>query len=161
MTFIQLPEQNRLLEVLSYNPETGDLLWVDHPTKAGQEANSISGQVWIDDVQYVTARVIWKMVTGEDPAVLVDHRDVDMYNNRWDNLRLAERWQNNSNTKLRADNVSGMKGVRRYQWDSDRWVSDIRHRGVLYRFGPFDTAEEAQAARRAKGLELHGEFYRD
>lgn len=53
--------------------------------------------VRLDGSVYRAHRLIWKMTYGEDPEGIVDHADQNPFNNRIDNLRIADFNQNSWN----------------------------------------------------------------
>lgn len=85
----------------------------------------------------------------------VDHINHDTLDNRKSNLRLCNNSQNQRNSRLRMDNSSGYRGVKRH---GSRWRADIacnNHRQLL---GVFDSPEEAYNAYREVAARLHGDF---
>lgn len=87
----------------------------------------------------------------------IDHRDTDRRNNRRDNLRKATRSQNQGNTNMHVDNLTGYKGVTR---NHARYMATITIQGKYHYLGTFDTPEQAHAA-YIKAANLHfGEFAR-
>ena len=89
----------------------------------------------------------------------VDHRDGDGLNNQKSNLRMATKGGNTSNTKVRRDSKSGLKGV--YWSDKDkRWCATIRKDGRSAWLGGFYSAHEAAEAYDIAAIEIHGEFAR-
>lgn len=173
-----LPAQDVLLQLLSYDPETGKLFWKERgpewfepsATRSAQHIMALwnsryAGAVALNCISangyregpilgdYVKAhRVIWKMMTGQDPDQ-VDHVDGDRANNRWGNLRNVDQSTNQRNARRRDDNSSGVVGVYWYpfQRKTGKWqvVCCDKHVGM------FDTFEEAVAARKAAERE-HG-----
>ena len=155
----------RLREVLFYDKETGLFTWlVTLSTKC--PAGSVSGKgnrsnryvyIKIDGRSYFAHRLAWLYVKGVWPTNQIDHRNTDSRDNRWDNLREATPSQNSSNTGLRSNNTSGLKGA---SWSSkaNKWSGWIRIRGTAKWLGYFDTAEEAHAAYRKAADGLFGEF---
>ncbi len=88
-----LPEQRLLLDLLTYDPETGKLYnkvsRVNAP--AGKEAGGVSNGyrvVRVEGELYRAHLIIWKMVYGTDPGGYLKHLDFDKLNNRLDNLVL-------------------------------------------------------------------------
>lgn len=160
----QLPPLERLLEVLSYDPKTGILRWKIN--KARMKSGRIAGDrsklgYWrlnIDGVRYQAHRVIWKMMTGDEPLGNPDHRNLIRDDNRWENLRLGTRAQNNTNVGTRSHNQSGLKGV--VTPSKGRVCAKIQANGVRYYLGTFATAEEAHTAYCEKAKILHGEWAR-
>lgn len=162
--------------MFDYSEATGVLLWrLRLPDKnrgnfngrfAGKPAGTISGRdgnqylhVGINRSYYQAHRIIWKMVTGEEPPEFIDHKDGDNLNNRWKNLRPSDNGTNLQNAKLRKDNVSGVKGV---SWDAGhrKWLASIAVNKRLYKVGRFDTIEAAIKAINEARDRLHGEFAR-
>ena len=115
--------------------------------------------VRLNGVLYKAHRVIFKIVTGEDPSADLDHKDRNPSDNRWDQLRPATRQQNNWNTRLRSDNTTGFCGIRRQR--NGKYQARIWSNGACRYFGGFPTPEEAAAARKTIARELQGEFYRE
>ena len=95
-----LPEQSLLLERLEYLPESGELRWKIPPRQSRIQAGDVWGSVMslkgsngtrvhrmgrFLGVDYYAHRIIWRMVTGDDPGEMrVDHIDRDGLNNRWE-----------------------------------------------------------------------------
>ena len=176
MKFRPLPPAVLLRESLAYEPGTGTLKWRIRPrahfvddrswklwnTKhAGNNAGVVSNGrrcLTIGNRPFEASRIIWKLVTGDDPEVLIDHRDVNPLNDRWDNLREASHSQNRANFPGRS-RVSRYKGVSRHT--HGRWQAQIDFKLVHYHLGLFDDEEAAHAAYVAKAKELHGEFAND
>lgn len=156
----QLPSQEHLQARFAYSPVTGQLFHLQGRFK-GQPAGcrAINGYLYVGGDSLLAHRVIWKLVTGEDPNHLqVDHLDGDRTNNAWHNLRLATNTDNGFNRGRQSNNKSGFKGVSLHV--QGRWVARIRSRGVDKHIGLFDTPEEAHAAYVEAAERLHGEFAR-
>ena len=100
-------------------------------------------------------RIIMRPADGQ----VVDHIDGDGLNNRRSNLRFASHQQNNCNSKRRADNRSGVKGV---FWDKQRrkWQAQISVGGRSIALGRFASLDAAAAAYADASQRLHGEFGR-
>ena len=98
---------DRLCEVLSYDPETGDFTWLvtrghNAPagTKASQSVNSQGyRQVHVDRVGYKAHRLAWFYVYGVWPQLGLDHINGIKHDNRIANLREATRQQNRLNSR--------------------------------------------------------------
>lgn len=75
-----------------------------------------------------------------------DHRNRDKLDNRRDNLRAVTRSVNMRNRNIRADNRTGVQGVRNTR---GRWNAYIQTDGERIVLGHFDTFEEARDARLA------------
>src|SRR6185437_16179325 len=112
-----LPHRETLERLFSYDPETGILLWrawSGGTAHAGTRAGSLGPRHRVLNVQgshYLEHRIIWKLVTGNDPVAEIDHANGVGDDNRWSNLREASRTQNAHNLKTPSTNTSGFKGV--------------------------------------------------
>lgn len=104
---------------------------------------------------YAAHRVIWFIVTGEQPPDQIDHKDLNGTNNRWPNMRAATPVQNGAN---KAPIRKGLKGAVRLR--SGRYQAQVKCNGVFHYLGSFATEAEANAAYAAKAVELFGEFAR-
>lgn len=153
----------RLQSLLHYNPETGELVWLQ--TRSHIVRGSIAGtfdkagyrQVQIDGRLYKAHRLIWLYMTGEMPPLYIDHKDGDRSNNRWSNLRLADKSQNCMNRAATAK--SGLKGVTQCS-KSRRWIAQIKVNRRNICIGRFSTPEQASAAYMAAAREHFGEYAR-
>ena len=159
-----LPSQERLKEVLNYNPKTGDFTWIkklSRKTKLGSIAGSLDGSylaIRIDKKKYKVSRLAWLYMTGEDPgSSIVEHKDQNKTNNAWTNLRLANSSQNNANINMFKHNTSGYKGVSQSK-NNPKYQAKIQYNKKCIYIGSYDTAEEASEAYKVKAVELFGEF---
>lgn len=165
-----LPDREKLEGMFYYESETGKLFWKPREVEsrhdgrfnamfAGKEVGGHhSGgyrRLTIDGVHYMTHRVIWKMVTGED-ALQVDHINGDTSDNRISNLRDVSHQVNAKNRKLYKNNTSGTPGVTFHSRDNV-WIAKIGAGGKQLQLGSFKTADEAAAAIQAAHvlLEYH------
>lgn len=146
-----------------YIPETG----VFFRTKAcgkwpvGAVAGSTDGhghqQISIKGKLYLTHRLAWLFMTGCWPDKHIDHINGRRSDNRFANLRLATRAENNANAGKRKDNASGFKGVSKQK---GRWKAQIQAGGRKQHIGLYGSPEEASAAYQVKATELFGKFAR-
>jgi hypothetical protein len=156
--------QERLKELLHYDPETGVFTWIG--TKArrianGDEAGSVRERYRIINIDYKPTgahRLAWLYVYGYAPS-LIDHKDGDGLNNSITNLRECTDTQNKQNSKRPAHNKTGFKGV---SWHSARQAfrATINVRRKQIHLGFFSSAQDAHDAYVAKARELFGEFAR-
>lgn len=156
----------RVLACLSYNPETGDLTWLDGV--GNSMSGKTAGSVWSDGYRYLRLgrkvllahRVAWMLCHGVrlSSDQQIDHINMCRSDNRICNLRLATLTQNNINRRISPKNTTGFKGVKRTS--NGKFAASIGHMRKVYSLGTFDTPEAAHAAYTAKGKELHGEFFR-
>ena len=162
--------QEYLKSLLHYVPKTGVLRWkvkrsnIEVGNAAGAERGSGGYiQVQIDGRLYRAHRIIWKMMTGSEPPQFLDHINMIKNDNRWCNIRAATKSQNQANTGLRSDNISGFKGVSRYsqgEASGNPWQASIQIDGKSRGLGHFPTKEEAHAAYMAEAKKLFGDFAR-
>lgn len=163
---------DQLRAVLSYDPATGFFTWLFgsvNKVRAGARAGyrQPDGQrvIRIRTISYVAHRLAWLYVTGEWPKDLVDHKNMDRDDNRWDNLRAATKGQNGANRGPQTNNKSGHKGVylvRNYYVSTgdDAWKAEIMIDQKHHHIGYYRTAGEAISAHAEKARELFGEFAR-
>ena len=147
----------RLRRIVSYDPETGVF------TRAGKVAGCRQSagytHVRIEGERYLAHRLAWMYVTGEWPDGDIDHANGVRSDNRWVNLRLATRSQNNANMKVNGRNLSGLKGVKFDKRDG-RFYAAITIDRKTRRLGGYATAELAHAAYFAAAKEVYGDFAR-
>lgn len=153
----------RLVEVLSYDSETGIFRWrtaSSRRIKPGDEAGTIAADgyrvIQIDGLHYKAARLAWFYVYERWPRNWIDHRDLNKMNNRISNLREADGSQNHANVALRSSNTSGQTGVSPVPYN--RWKATIRKNGERFYLGTFLTIEEAAAAYQQAAKDKHGAF---
>lgn len=160
--------QERLKELLHYDPETGIFTWLKayHSHRVGKIAGCPYGhdrvstdylRITVDKKAYSSHKLAWMYVYGHFPDSWLDHIDGDGYNNAIDNLRLATPSENSHNQFLNKSNKSGVKGIH-WSKSRNRWMTNIKVKGKIYRAGSFKSLEEATEAVRKKREELHGEF---
>lgn len=166
-----LPDVEYLRSLFAYEPDTGVLRWkVD---RAQMKVGDIAGHQGDKDGRYVRVSVdgqvyrghliIWKMVAGEEPKAQIDHENTIKNDNRWLNLREANKSQNQANIGLISTNKSGLKGVSRYaagEAYGKPWQASIRDGGKSRHLGHFATKEDAHAAYRDAAVEVFGNFAR-
>ena len=88
---------------------------------------------------------------------VVDHRNpTETLDNRKYNLRIATRSENARNTRGRAHNTSGFRGVGLRK--SGKYQAYITVNGRQVYLGIFPTPEQAHAAYKTASQEFHGEF---
>lgn len=89
----------------------------------------------------------------------VDHIDGNRLNNTLSNLRIYSKKQNEYNSKIRADNSSGFKGVS-FDKRKDKYRAYINKDGHQYHLGYFCSAKDAAQAYNLVAQELFGEYAR-
>lgn len=151
---------DKLRELLHYDPATGIFTWrvkrraqTPAGTVAGCVANHGYFQIHVAGTRYLAHRLAWLYVHGRWPTKLIDHANNIRTDNRFHNLREADRSKNAANAKISKVNSTGLKGAQRYK---DRFKTSILHRHL----GVFDTAQEAHEAYCAAARKIYGEFAR-
>ena len=133
-------------------------------SRGRQAADSVAGSrraYWI--VNYgghlITAqRLVWLLHHGTDPGQrMIDHINRDPYDNRAENLRLADHSDNAFNTGLFAHNTTGVRGVSFHNKDQV-FYAQIKLQQKTIHLGSFKTLEAAAAARKAAELACVGGF---
>jgi len=163
----QLPSAEDLRKVFTYNPDTGKLYWNirnDVPKYvntrfAGMEAGSpFSGrlQVRLNGISYLVHRIIWVIMLGDvlNPKDDIDHKDLNGFNNEWNNLRIATRSQNIANRNMQINNDFGIKCIDKLPGGSYR----VRIAGV--HLCCCTTIEEAVEVYNIAATKLYGEYGR-
>ena len=110
--------QEVLKEWLTYDPLTGDFRWaksrVNGKVKIGRKAGCLHPDGYVKirlfDRLYRCARLAVLYMTGEFPEA-VDHQNLQRADDRWENLRVVTRSQNQCNRPMQVNNKSGFKGV--------------------------------------------------
>lgn len=155
-----LPPITDLLQVLSYNPDTGALTFRESRgcKGGGQKAGCVDFHGYVVFSVFgrkVKAhRIAWAMHYGEDPgALFVDHINGDKTDNRICNLRLATLEQNAMNARRQRRNRTGHKGV---FWDDrrNRYKVSFCQKHIAFT----KTLEEAVKIYRDLALKRGGEF---
>lgn len=156
--------QEELKQWLNYDPDTGIFVWLNasayQQRLIGDQAGSIQDNgyryIMVCGKLYKSSRLAWFYMTGEWPEKLVDHKDKDRLNDKWDNLRPATHSENNCNRSVQTNNTSGVTGVS-YSDRDGKWIADISKHGKRHRMY-HDSFEEAVAWRNMMEEKIHGEF---
>ena len=154
--------QERLKELLHYDPETGLFTWIKRPSNrvkvgdiAGKPGPIGYVRIGISGVVYFAHRLVFLYMDGDFPEE-VDHINGVRDDNRWSNLRRATKAENRRNVGKKIVNTSGFKGVsfveRLGKYQARIWFHKTIHLGL------YDTPEEAHAAYCEAADRLHGDF---
>lgn len=154
--------QQQLKSILRYEPDSG-LFYVVKSTaprvKVGSVAGSknASGYIVINRSRvYMAHRLAWLYMTGEMPPknMDIDHINGARDDNRWSNLRLATRSQNQQNVGVLKSNKLRIRGV---SWHpaSNMYRAQIRLNNKTKHLGIFKTMEEARAAYYGARVAVH------
>ncbi len=144
--------QERLKEVLHYNPDTGIFTWLVsfNSVLAGQVAGTRKQEgyirIVIDTHSYYAHRLACLYVKGVFPRKGVDHKYGEKADNRWDKIRDADQTINSQNQKILTTNSSGFPGV---TWDktNKKWRSQIWVKGKHVCLGRYNSILNAALAR--------------
>lgn len=149
--------RERLQALFTYDHETGALIRRDTGEEVTHTNNHGYRWVWIAGASLLVHRIVWRLMTGEWPASMVDHIDGCRTNNRWANLRLADHSINAQNqTRPMCTNSTGFLGVTRDKRRVENpYRAAIRIRGKHVSLGNFPTPEQAYAAYLKAKEELH------
>jgi len=153
--------QEYLKSEFHYNPETGFFtrLIARNKYKIGEVAGTIDNKGYvrinINGKYYRAHRLAFLYMTGEWPKNQGDHKNRIRDDNRWENLRDADRAQQQYNRIMK--NKTGYKGVNLINgW----YVAKIKHKGKKINLGNFRTAKEAGEAYSRAADWIAGEFKR-
>lgn len=150
--------QDRLLDVLIYDPATGAFTWRVRTgaAQAGREAGAINKHgyrvIRIDTVLYYAHRLAWQIVHGAPPSKKIDHVNGDPADNRICNLRDVPQGRNCLNRGKASNNTSGYKGVCR---SGSKWEASLNVDRKRFRLGLFKDPKDAHEAYCA-AAERHG-----
>ena len=137
--------QNRLKELIDYNPDTGIFIWKPRPYYTRNGVGRIAGSLhsagyitlFIDREQYFAHRLAWLYYYGEFPSSNIDHINRIKNDNRIVNLRLANQSQNLMNIVKHKDNTSGYKGVYWHK-KAKKWAVECYIQGKKNYLGLFE-----------------------
>lgn len=168
------PTQDRIKQLVLYNPLTGEFVRKEKPASefathriceywnrryANKPAGYLCGDgyhyLMIDGRRYAAHRLAWIYFYGQVPQQ-IDHENGDTSDNRIANLRDVSNLENSRNQKLRCTNRSGVTGI---AWIDERWLAYIYVKGRFCRLGSFASFEAAVKTR--KQAETHYGFHRN
>ncbi len=163
MTHIRLPTRDELSALFNYDPETGALTWkerepvsrankIHNVRDAGHQVGAIDSwghrQVRVKGRLTAVHRIIWKMMTGDDPQEQIDHINGKPDDNRWGNLREASSQQNGWNRATDSATPTGHSCIyplKTKRASSKKYRLRMRYAGGSY-VKDFHTFDEAKAA---------------
>jgi len=144
--------QERLKEILHYDPETGIFTWLIKTKRRpkGSIAGSLSHgylQIKISGKTYRSHRLAWLYVNGRWPNDVIDHINHNTADNRIDNLRDVSRSMNQHN-QIKApisNKTTGLLGAT-FNKEKQKYHCHIVVEGKTKHIGYFPTAELAHEA---------------
>jgi hypothetical protein len=145
--------QERLKELLHYDPETGIFTWLVRPCNSMQVGN-LAGtydkngylRILYKGKLYMGHWFAWLYVYGKWPDNEIDHINGNPSDNTILNLRDVTRKQNMENKKVYKNSKTGYPGVTWHSRDK-KWSVRIGHYGKRISLGYFDDLNEAISAR--------------
>ena len=159
---------DQLRQWLSYDSETGEIVWRVKRCGRAQTANAVRKpdphgylNITIDRRPYRLHTVAWARDYGEWPPVgmEIDHINLCKTDNRICNLRLASKMRQRGNSGKLPNRSSKYKGV---SWEKSRglWHAAIEFSGHRKFLGRFKDEHEAHLAYCRAADEVFGEFAR-
>ncbi|EAP2788172.1 HNH endonuclease [Salmonella enterica] len=131
----------------------GRLLWKQKTCKrvvAGRAAGSFGGgyiRIMISGKAHQAHRIIWEMFNGHiPPNMQIDHINHVGWDNRIENLRLVDGFENQQNRSKSKRNKSGVSGVR-LRPDRNKWEVAITANGKRNFIGYYESFVDACEAR--------------
>lgn len=152
-----LPDENRLRELLHYNCKTGIFHW--NVSIGTAKKGSVAGfvrkypngdryiNIEISSKSYQAGRLAWLYYYGKCPEYSIDHINGDSTDNRIKNLRDVRHIENCRNQKLRSTNKSGVMGVSWHK-SNNRWQAAIKDHGKTIYLGSFTKLSDAANCRK-------------
>lgn len=152
------PTQAQVKKLFRYVKSTGKFTWrVDgRRNKKGAIAGCGKSHgyrvVGVNSKQYPLQHIIWLYVTGKFPKNVINFKDQDRLNFKWNNLRDVTVGECNKNQPLKANSESGINGV---FWKESRgkWNAQIRVDGKAIHLGSFNHIRDAEKARKEADIE--------
>lgn len=144
-----LPTQERLKELLRYEPATGKFYWRKTlgSRKAGSPAGTLTNRgyihITVNGCKYVAHRLAWMYTYGEDPIdLVVDHVNHNKTDNSINNLQLLSHQANVQKQVTQHSCSSKYRGVDWYK-ASGKWRAQIRVNGKRQHLGYYEREYDA------------------
>jgi hypothetical protein len=143
-----------LSEILNYDASRGEFFWKKRlgprcvlSKKIGSQTSAGYVKVMICRKHYLLHRLVWLFETGEWPAVELDHINGVRNDNRFVNLRLADR-------SINTQNRHAYGGVS-YDTQKNSWRARITTNGKCTYLGRYKTEDEARRAYLVAKQKIH------
>jgi hypothetical protein len=153
--------QERLKELLDYDPETGVFTRKVRTTSkihVGDAAGGLDSKgyllIRVDGKRYIAHRLAWLYIHGCWPDKDLDHINRIKTDNRIGNLREVTKAQNQWNTSSYKNNTSGYPGVSWHRKDK-KWRARISIHGKYMFLGNYATPEAAYVAYMEAKEQIH------
>lgn len=155
--------QERLKELFDYNQD-GYLVWKKTTSNrvvvgsiAGRKTDTGYISIGLNGKHQRAHRLIYLWHHGELPVGDIDHINGIRDDNRIENLRFATRSQNNANSRVDRNSISGVKGVHWNKRDGN-WIARINIKPKAIWIGTFATIELASEAYSRALVNLFGDY---
>jgi hypothetical protein len=150
---MQMLSQEKVKELLSYNPDTGNFTWrqdgVNQYMVAGRIAGTRSGNgylyISIDGVKIPAHRLVWLYEYGHMPDQ-IDHINHVTDDNRLVNLRGVDSAENGKNKRMLSNNTSGVTGVH-FSNIRKKWIAKIKLNRKVISLGSYTDFNAARMTR--------------
>lgn len=149
--------QAQLQAYLTYDPDTGVFTSLASGKSIGWKGWKGYVSVAVYDVTYRAHRLAWLYITGEWPKGLLDHRDGDKSNNRFNNLRECTHSQNSANGIGKKNNSGLPRGVRKTH-GAKTFKAEISINSRKIHLGCYSTEDEAYEVYALASELVHGDY---
>lgn len=159
-----ISDREFLASLLAYDPDTGVLTWkwrdesmfssvrtqrMWNTRFSGKPAGRLN-QGYIElrmlGRKMLAHRIIWTLMTGDEPPEEIDHDNGVKHDNRWENLNASTKQKNAKNLPMPTRNRTGVMGVHLNKYG--RFVANGYANGRRVHLGYFDDLETAAAVRK-------------
>ena len=153
------PTQAELRAAFDYDPTSGRLTERSTGREMGYSNGSLGyRRMTFKGKRFYVHRIIIRWMTGEWP-IIGEHENLNPSDNRWENLRSADKSKNAANIKVTATNKLGLKGVSKCK-ASGLFRADIHIKGKSINLGRVDCPAVASFRYQIASHEAFGEYAR-
>lgn len=156
-----------LRALLDYNPETGEFTrrvnmgrW--GRLKAGERVGTLCNEYLVCHLggrQEYLHRLAYLYTTGHEPCkgFEIDHINGDTHDNRWQNLRLASKSENQQNRVRANKSIKATSNLLGVYWSNQKskWMARITINRTEIFLGLYDDEQQAHAAYLRAKHEVH------
>lgn len=142
--------QEQLKKALSYNPESGEFIWIINTRNnyIGDKAGHLSKQgyiyIGINGKRYNASRLAWLYIYGKFPNNEIDHVNRDKSDNKITNLRDVKGIENCLNRKSGKTTNTGIPNINKRS--SGKYRAYLTRYKTVIMNKTFNTIEEAEYA---------------
>jgi len=154
-----------LEEEMTYDPDTGEFWWVCQNKARNRNLDKPVGspngrgylRIKYKGKSHSSHRLAFKFM-GEPVPDCVDHINGVKGDNRWDNLRPADRRKNVVNSELRSDNTQKYRGIVNHKLCNGWTAQGSDENGKRVHLGVFTSKREAALAYNYHAEKVYGPF---